>query len=126
MRHVLVIEDQWLFAQVVADIAICAGASSVAIAETEDEAVFQARAHMPWIILCDVDLRGGGRGPNAVGRIHREFGPVPAIFITGGPEDPAAMRCAAAILTKPVSPNQLLATFRSVADLIPPRGLGAD
>ncbi len=121
MRHVLVIEDQWLFAQFVADVAMCAGASSVAIADTEDRAIVLARQHRPAVILCDVDLREGGRGPDAVGRIHREVGPAPAIFITGNPNDTGALRHAAAILAKPVSPDQLMETLRDIVRRLPAR-----
>jgi CheY-like chemotaxis protein len=122
MRHVLVIEDQWLFAQVMADIALCAGASSVAIADTEDQALVLARIQLPALILSDVDLQDGGRGPNAVGRIHQEFGPVPAIFITGAPRDAQTLDYASAILVKPISPNQLLMTFRDVIHWSAPPG----
>ncbi len=125
MRHVLVIEDQWLFAQFVADVAMCAGASSVAIADTADAAVELAHQHTPAVILCDVDLRAGGRGPDAVGRIHREVGPAPAIFITGNPKDAGALRHAAAILAKPVSPDQLLETFREIVQRLPARRTAA-
>lgn len=111
MRHVLVIEDTWLFAQLVADVALCAGASSVAIADSEESAVELARAHRPFLILSDVDLCEGGRGPDAVIRIREEHGPVPTIFITGVPVDPDSLDGAAAVLAKPVTVDRLIDAF---------------
>lgn len=121
MRHVLVIEDRWLLAQVVADVALCAGATSVAIAQTEEEALALAREHKPAVILCDVDLRAGGRCPDAVERIHREFGPVPAIFITATPDDADALLYGTKILTKPISANELLETVGAIVEHLPAR-----
>lgn len=114
MRHVLVIEDQMLFAQVVADVAMCAGASSVAIADSADEAVALSRAHRPFLIFSDIDLQAGGHGPDAVCRIRRELGPIPAIFVTGTARSVETLDGAAAILLKPVSPNELITTFNEV------------
>lgn len=120
MRHVLVIEDHYLFAQVVADIALCAGASSVAIAEDEEAALTLARDHRPWLILADVKLGEGGRGPRAVCRIRQECGPVPTIFITAWPDDLAAHNGPAAIISKPITVDQLTSMFNTMVREIPP------
>ena len=119
MRHVLVIEDQFLFAQVVADIAMCAGASSVAIAEDEDDAVKLARDHRPWLILCDLKLRNG-RGTSAVERIRASCGPVPTIYITAWPEDLDAATGPAAVIRKPITVDQLTSVFDTMVEQIPP------
>lgn len=121
MRHVLVIEDQFLFAQLMADVALCAGASSVAIAEDEDGAVALAREHVPFLILSDLHLDKGGKGTRAVNRIQQEFGPIPAIYVTGRPDDLGDDTGAAAVLRKPVTPDHLLDVLQRVASRTPAR-----
>ncbi|WP_375288630.1 response regulator [Sphingomonas sp.] len=119
MRHVLVIEDQYLFAQLVADIALVAGASSVAIAENEEAAVELARNHRPWLILSDLKLRNG-RGTSAVERIRAACGPVPTIYITAWPDDLHTDNGPAAIIRKPITVDQLTSVFDTMVAQIPP------
>lgn len=111
MCHVLVIEDEPLIAEFVADIAERCGATSVAFAESEQEAVEAARARMPDVILSDVNLRDGGTGPQAVQSICSIAGEVPVIFITGTPEDCEPCKEAVAILAKPIQPELVMAAF---------------
>lgn len=56
-----------------------------AIAATETEAVIEAKAHKPGLILADVQLADGSSGIDAVERILKEMD-VPVIFITAFPE----------------------------------------
>ena len=86
MCHVLVIEDEPLIAMHVADIAGMRG-TSTELAEFKEAALIAARHMMPAVIVSDVDLKQGGRGPIAVATIRNELGPVPVIFVTGTPED---------------------------------------
>ncbi|MEH3036151.1 MAG: response regulator [Sphingomonas adhaesiva] len=109
------IEDQFLLAQCYKDLAIYAGASSVEIVADEAAAIEAARHHPPTVIISDVDLEKGGRGPDAVARIHALCGTVPAIFVTGNPEDPDARALATAILTKPCTADQFARTFNTIA-----------
>jgi len=109
--HVLVIEDEPLIAEFVADIAERAGATSVAMAMTEAEAIAAAATCLPDVILSDVNLKLGGTGPNAVEAIRLRHHTVPVIYITGTPEDCEPCDDAIAILSKPIQPELVMAAF---------------
>jgi len=114
MCHVLVIEDEWLLAEHVCDIAMRAGATSVVTAECEIDAVEAATLRKPDIILSDVMLISG-TGPHAVETIIARNGATPVIFITGTPE--ACKPCAppAVIFGKPIDERAVIAAFRELA-----------
>lgn len=115
MCHVLVIEDEPLIAMLVADVAEIGGATSTVFAESEETAMIAARQMVPNVIVSDVDLKEGGRGPLAVAAIRDEFGPVPVIFVTGTPEDCEPCDYAHAILAKPMNEAAFLHAFAQVA-----------
>jgi DNA-binding response OmpR family regulator len=113
MCHVLIIEDDWLIADHIAHRALAAGAVSIDMAESEEDAVACALAHPPAVIISDVHL-GAGTGPGAVARIVATLGELPVIFVTG---EPRAFRPAAPamhVLHKPVDDRTLDATLRAV------------
>lgn len=114
MCHVLIIEDEWFIAELLTDLAEEAGATSVATAMTEDEAVAAARERTPSIIFSDVNLQAG-TGPHAVQTIMAEAGTIPVIFITGRPEYCQPCNPPGVILRKPVQRQTVLDTFRQLA-----------
>jgi CheY-like chemotaxis protein len=116
MCHVLVIEDEWIIAEHVAEIAREAGATSIDMAETEQDAIEVARLRPPAVILSDVNL-AQGTGPGAVAVIRAEMGPLPVIFITGTPDDCDHYDYAAAVLSKPLAPQEITAAFQRIAPL---------
>ncbi|MEO5937811.1 MAG: response regulator [Sphingomonas sp.] len=112
--HVLIIEDEWLIAEHLSYLAEQAGATSIATACTEDEAVQAALEHLPGIILSDVRLLAG-TGPHAVQLIVAAMGDIPVIFITGTPEDCHPCGASSVILHKPIDPAWVMETFRRLA-----------
>lgn len=86
MCHALIIEDEPVIAFHIGDVVEEAGAKSIAFAQTELEAVSAAMEHKPDIIVSDVKLLTGS-GPEAVTSIRLRIGRVPAIFVTGNPEE---------------------------------------
>ena len=114
MCHVLIIEDEWLIADYLTYLAEQAGATSIATAATEDEAVQAARERTPGIIFSDVNLLVG-TGPHAVQTIISSLGEIPVIFITATPE--ACEPCAppGVILNKPIDPALLIDSFKRFA-----------
>ena len=116
MCHALVIEDDYLVADYIAALAEISGATSTAIASSEEEALKSAKSRRPSIILCDVRLDGGCE-LSAAKSIHERLGPIPVLYITGMPEDcPPSLR-ASSVLTKPFSRNAFVAAFRKHAAL---------
>jgi DNA-binding response OmpR family regulator len=79
--HALIIEDQYLTAQLVEDRLRDLGYDSFAFAMDEEEAVAEACSHRPDLITSDVQL-ARGCGIDAVQRICNGE-PVPVIYITG-------------------------------------------
>lgn len=114
MCHVLIIEDEWLVADDLIHLVEEAGATSIATACTEDEAVQAARQHTPAIILSDVKL-ASGTGPGAVQTILSAQGEVPVIFITGSPEGCQDFAAPSVILPKPIDSGQVIETFKRLA-----------
>ena len=117
MCHVLIIEDDWLIADHICQLVERAGATSVDMADTEDDAVAQALDHRPDVIISDVDLKAGGNGPDAVQRIVVTLGEIPVMFVTGEPRSFRSRSSATQVLHKPVNDLTLVAAFRAIAPL---------
>ncbi|MGQ0558282.1 MAG: response regulator [Sphingosinicella sp.] len=83
--EVLIIEDEPIIAMDIETIVRDLGHSVTGVAVTRDEAVQQARARRPSLVLADIQLADDSSGIDAVKDILREF-KVPVIFITAFPE----------------------------------------
>lgn len=114
MCHVLVIEDEPLIAEYVGGLAEMAGATSFVIADTVAMAVDAAQDHAPDLILSDVNLFDGERGPDAVATIRAAMGDIPVIFITATASDCVNCDYARAILEKPIQPERVMAANQAV------------
>jgi len=114
--HVLIIEDDWLIADYVEQLARDAGATSIEIADGETEAVTAASVERPAIILSDVNLRAG-TGPLAVQLIQARWGPIPVIFITAAAGQCAPSHADAVILSKPLDTQAFTETFKRLAHI---------
>ena len=82
---VLIIEDEPIIAMDIETIVRDLGHNVTGVAVTRDEAVSQARAHPPGLVLADIQLADDSSGIDAVKDILAEFS-VPVIFITAFPE----------------------------------------
>ncbi|UUL83799.1 response regulator [Sphingomonas qomolangmaensis] len=116
MCHALIIEDEWVIAEYLALLAEDAGATSVAIAFTENEAVLAAHDHKPDIILSDVILTAG-TGPCAVRTIISELGEIPVIFITATPSQCYPRKPSSVVFDKPFAAADVTDMFRRLAHL---------
>jgi CheY-like chemotaxis protein len=83
--EVLIIEDEPIIAMDIETIVRDLGHSVTGVAVTRDEAVAQALARRPGLVLADIQLADDSSGIDAVKDILREF-QVPVIFITAFPE----------------------------------------
>ncbi|MHB8283629.1 MAG: response regulator [Caulobacteraceae bacterium] len=110
MCHVLIIEDEAVVAMGISMLLESAGASTVAFAETESEAVEAVRRRRPAVITSDVNLRAG-TGPKAIAAIHAEHGHIPVIYITASPEQ--CVGCPPEhVFAKPIDEARVEALFR--------------
>lgn len=123
MCHVLIIEDEVLFAIELSWILRSSGATSFDVAETAEEAVYAASVRRPDIITSDVKLRSGN-GVQAVAAIHAALGPVPVIFITASPGECGPLFRPARVLGKPLHDSAIARAFRDLAPRGEPAALG--
>ena len=85
LTEVLIIEDEPIIAMDLETIVRDLGHGVTGVAVTRDEAVSQAHAHRPGLVLADIQLADDSSGIDAVKDILAEF-TVPVIFITAFPE----------------------------------------
>jgi CheY-like chemotaxis protein len=83
--EVLIIEDEPIIAMDIETIVRDLGHNVTGVAVTRDEAVSQAMARRPGLVLADIQLADDSSGIDAVKDILQEFN-VPVIFITAFPE----------------------------------------
>lgn len=114
MCHVLIIEDEPVFAEVLRCLLEDEGAETFDYADTEDAAVAAALRHSPDIITSDVKLLSG-TGPQAVSAIHERLGDIPVIFITATPADCEPCNPPGRILRKPIDCDELAEAFHELA-----------
>jgi DNA-binding NarL/FixJ family response regulator len=109
-NSVLIVDDEFLIAcglrMQVEDI----GLEVCGMAASADEAVSQAQAHRPMLVLMDMRLQGDKDGVDAALAINATVGSK-VIFITGSREpstmDRIALDHASGVLFKPISDHQL-------------------
>ena len=112
MCHVLIIEDEMIAAFDIQGTLRPAGATSFAFADTEREAMVQARDRRPDVIVSDFMLANGS-GREAVRAIRAELGAIPVIFVTAVPDQLDGAD--APVVEKPFGQARLSALFREVA-----------
>lgn len=113
--RILIIEDEPIIAMDIEMIVRDLGHEVVGVATTHREAVDEARAHRPGLVLADIQLADNSSGIEAVQEILTGMA-VPVIFITAFPErlltgdrpEPAFL------LTKPYQPATLRAAISQV------------
>lgn len=113
--RILIIEDEPIIAMDIEMIVRDLGHEVVAVATTHREAVAEAQAHHPGLVLADIQLADNSSGIEAVQEILADV-KVPVIFITAFPErlltgdrpEPAFL------LTKPYQPATLRAAISQV------------
>jgi CheY-like chemotaxis protein len=113
---ILVIEDEPIIALDLKRLVEACGHRVVGLAASEADAVRQAQAKRPGLILADINLGRGGDGSLAVAQIQRAM-TVPVIFVTAYPERLLTAEGAepAFVISKPFEPLALaIATYQAV------------
>ena len=118
LGHVMVVEDDALIAVALEGALLEAGAKSVRICSTTDEALAALRDHKPDSLVLDVHLADRADGW-AIAELVNSVGPKPPriVFATGSPQDiPADIAELGPVLEKPYAHAELIEALRS-----PPR-----
>lgn len=113
---ILVIEDEPIIALDLKRLVEACGHRVVGMAASEADAVRQAAARKPGLILADINLGRGGDGSTAVAKIQQAMS-VPVIFVTAYPERllTAEGLEPAFVISKPFEPLALaIATYQAV------------
>lgn len=114
MCHVLVIENDFLLADHMTQVIETAGGDTFDQATGEAEAMASAARRRPDMIVSEVRL-AQGNGPATVAAILHAHGAIPVMFVTATPEACAPASASVAVLTKPVTDEDLAATFRQLS-----------
>lgn len=114
MPHVLIIEDEAIMAMDLAALLKREGATSVAFAASQKEAVRKALERKPDLITSDVTLIEG-TGPEAVSIIRTAIGPVPVIYISATPEACHPVEAGCVVFDKPFDRVAIAQAFRRLA-----------
>jgi CheY-like chemotaxis protein len=113
---ILVVEDEFLIADLFAHEIEAMGRKVCGIADTAQKAIALAREHRPAVVLMDVRLKGIEDGVDASIAIHSAVGSK-IIFVTGSREPANLKRIeldhAAAVLFKPLRGYQLQAAIEA-------------
>ena len=112
--HVLIIEDEILIAFVLEDELRDLGFTSFDFAVSAEEALASAQLRKPDLITVDYRINGG-TGVEALERLDRELGALPAIFVTANPELIAGDR--APVVGKPLRPRALAGACREATSI---------
>ena len=114
---VLVVEDEFLIADLLVSMLEDLGLTVCGVATTATEAMAMATAHRPELVTMDMRLRGDGDGVDAALHIHSHVG-ARVIFITGSREPDTVARIdtdhPAAVLFKPITFEQLRRVITSL------------
>jgi DNA-binding response OmpR family regulator len=109
---ILVVEDSWQLAMAFKSLLQAWGAEVIGPVATCADAQRLASERAPDVALVDFSLRGGEQADRLIERLHEQG--VPVIVTSGHAILPVMPRHAAAILQKPISEAQLLASLRPV------------
>jgi DNA-binding NarL/FixJ family response regulator len=131
--RILIVEDERLIAQALRRRVAALGYTVVGLAACGEDAIVQATALQPDVVLMDIGLRGAMDGID-VARHIRAQAPMPVIYVSASTDAPTVARAwqsaPAGYLVKPVSDHALRATLvRVVGDSSRPLRLrkpGAD
>ena len=108
--HVLLVEDSWHLGVAMKRLLALHGADVAGPAATTAEAERLIAERVPDVALVDFNLRDDERADGLIDRLHDQG--VPIVVVSGYAVFPMAPEKVAAILQKPITESQLLATLR--------------
>jgi CheY-like chemotaxis protein len=110
--RILLVEDSWSVGMAMHGLLRAWGADVVGPAATTADAERLISENAPDVALVDVNLRGGELAYAMIDRLHGRG--IRVVVISGYADVPLAEGKAAAVLQKPVSEAQLLASLRPI------------
>jgi CheY-like chemotaxis protein len=112
--RVLIVEDERLIAQALRRRVAALGYTVVGLAASGEDAIVQATALQPDVVLMDIGLRGAMDGIDAARHIRAQA-PIPVIYVSAATDAPTVARARqstpAGYLVKPVCDHALRAAL---------------
>lgn len=109
--RIMIVEDEALVADFLAEVLVDRGYEVVAIADNGKDAIAHAQTLLPDLVLMDIEIRGPMDGIQVAAKLK---GAVPIIFLTAYKDDETVLMAVdqkpSAYLIKPVTEAELLAT----------------
>jgi CheY-like chemotaxis protein len=109
---ILLVEDSWHVGKAMKTLLHVLGADVAGPAATTAEAERLVAERTPDVAIVDINLRQGERANNLIDRLYEQH--IPVIVLTGYAVVSLPPEKAEAILRKPASKEQLLATLRPI------------
>ena len=113
--RILIVEDDAMIGMLLGEMLEAMGHGICAIATTEDEAVREALALAPELMIVDMQLRKGG-GVSAVATISQSRD-IPCVFVGGNISKTNGMQAGSVMLAKPYDEAGLVAAMRHALGL---------
>jgi len=117
MLKVLIVEDEFMIADLIEDTLIKGGYAVCGIARTVADGVALGRLHHPDLAVIDLRLADGGFGSDIASQWD-EPQRVGILYATGNPASLAPDAVGQGCLTKPYSIPDLLRSLQIVADIV--------
>jgi two-component system, response regulator PdtaR len=116
-KSVLVVEDEFLIANLLSAMVTDVGMKVCGLADNVETAIELAVQHRPDVVLMDVRLKGKRDGVDAGFAVHEKVGSA-IVYVTGSREPANIARInsdhPAAVLIKPISFEELADTLKKV------------
>jgi DNA-binding NarL/FixJ family response regulator len=116
-KKILIVEDEVITSLELKSILIRHGYSVVGAVMTGGDAILEASAKRPDLIIMDIGLMGDMNGIEAAGYIKSRYN-IPVVFVSANTNkatyDEAMAVEPAAYIAKPFDENQLIETFRKI------------
>jgi CheY-like chemotaxis protein len=115
--RILLVEDSWQLGMALKSLLHALGADVAGPVATSAEAERLVAERVPDVALVDFNLRGGERAFGLIDRLHDQG--IRVVVTTGYADIPLAPGKAAAILQKPITEAQLIASLRPATKAAP-------
>lgn len=114
--RILVVEDQPLISQALAEALQAVGHEVVGPAVSSMAAALLLARELPQLAFVDIDLEARGIGLHVAHRLHYQCG-VPVILTTGQPDLARSCNWAMGLVAKPYDPGELAAAAQIIASI---------
>jgi DNA-binding response OmpR family regulator len=115
LKRLLIVEDEWIVARFIQNVAISQGLKCIGIASSWEEAEALIEKRSPQLAIIDINIKGSVHGIEVAKRLKKRFADIPLLFLTAYKDvqtvKEAAEASPLAYLIKPVTAEELTANL---------------